>query len=57
MPYDARSRFDNTGSRPLIEIDQLRVEFRTRNGVVTAVQDVSLDVAKGETLGICRVAF
>ena len=39
-------------TQPLVQIDRLRVEFRTRNGTVTAVRDVSLDIAKGETIGI-----
>lgn len=36
----------------LVDIDKLTVEFGTRNGIVRAVRDVSLGVAKGETLGI-----
>jgi peptide/nickel transport system ATP-binding protein len=39
-------------SRPLVTVDELKVTFKTRNGVVTAVSDVSFQVAKGETLGI-----
>ena len=39
-------------SRPLVTVDALKVTFKTRNGVVTAVSDVSFQVAKGETLGI-----
>ena len=37
---------------PLLSVDELSVEFRTRNGVVTALHDVSLKVAKGEVLGV-----
>ena len=37
---------------PLLEVNNLRVSFHTRNGVVRAVQDVSFRVARGETLGI-----
>ena len=37
---------------PLLSVDELSVEFRTRNGVVTALHDVSLQVAKGEVLGV-----
>ncbi len=36
----------------LVDIKDLGVEFQTRNGVVTAVKDVSFSVKKGETLGI-----
>ncbi len=36
----------------LLSVDQLSVEFRTRNGVVRALHDVSLQVAKGEVLGV-----
>ncbi|MGH1352790.1 MAG: dipeptide ABC transporter ATP-binding protein [Methyloligellaceae bacterium] len=36
----------------LVNIKDLGVEFQTRDGVVTAVKDVSFSVKKGETLGI-----
>jgi peptide/nickel transport system ATP-binding protein len=36
----------------VVDIENLTVEFNTRNGVVRAVTDASLRVAKGETLGI-----
>lgn len=52
MSYDNRPDRKAKDQPPLVEIDRLRVEFKTRNGIVTAVQDVSLDIAKGETLGI-----
>jgi len=39
-------------SHPLLSVDQLSVEFRTRNGVVPALHEVSLQVAKGEVLGV-----
>jgi len=39
-------------SAPLLEIDDLRVDFVTRRGVVHAVRGVSLKVSPGETLGI-----
>ena len=37
---------------PILEIERLRVEFDTRAGVVHAVDDVTLSVGRGETLGI-----
>lgn len=37
---------------PLLEVDNLTISFATRNGTVIAVRDISLQVAKGETLGI-----
>ena len=37
---------------PLLEVRDLTVEFSTRRGVVRAVQNIDVSVAKGETLGI-----
>ena len=37
---------------PLMSLQDLRVEFDTRHGRVTALSGVSLDVMPGETLGI-----
>ncbi|SFP83808.1 oligopeptide transport system ATP-binding protein [Geodermatophilus dictyosporus] len=37
---------------PLLEVDDLRVEFRTRSGVVKAVNGVSYSLGAGETLAI-----
>ena len=37
---------------PLLAVDRLSLEFRTRSGVVRALENVSLNVAKGETVGI-----
>ena len=39
-------------SVPLLTVDDLSVEFRTRGGIVRALEDVSFEIAKGETLGI-----
>lgn len=39
-------------STPLLEVTSLSLQFRTRGGVVHALEDVSLAIAKGETLGL-----
>lgn len=41
-----------SASRPLLEVRQLQVEFRTRRGVLTALDDVSFNIGKGEVLGV-----
>jgi peptide/nickel transport system ATP-binding protein len=37
---------------PLLDVNDLTVEFYTRRGIVKAVQHINIQVAKGETLGI-----
>jgi peptide/nickel transport system ATP-binding protein len=37
---------------PILEVRNLRVEFPTRRGVLTALDDVSFDIAPGEVLGV-----
>ena len=37
---------------PLLDVDGLSLEFRTRSGTVHALEDVSFQVARGETVGI-----
>ncbi len=37
---------------PFLNIKQLSVDFQTRNGVVRAIEDVTLQLEKGEVLGI-----
>jgi peptide/nickel transport system ATP-binding protein len=39
-------------AKPLLDVNDLTVEFSTRRGIVKAVQHVNITVAKGETLGI-----
>ncbi|SBS24945.1 Oligopeptide transport ATP-binding protein OppD [Marinomonas spartinae] len=36
----------------ILEVDNLRVNFKTPDGLVTAVNDLTFDLAQGETLGI-----
>jgi peptide/nickel transport system ATP-binding protein len=38
--------------QPLLEVDQLCVEFATRHGSLRALSEVSFDIAPGEVLGI-----
>jgi peptide/nickel transport system ATP-binding protein len=37
---------------PLLEVESLTVDYRTRRGTVRAVEDISFSLAKGETLGL-----
>ena len=37
---------------PILEVRDLRVEFPTRRGTLTALDDVSFDIAPGEVLGV-----
>ncbi len=37
---------------PLLSVERLCVEFRTRDGIVRALEDVSFTVARGEMLGL-----
>ncbi|HEY5638132.1 MAG TPA: ABC transporter ATP-binding protein [Burkholderiales bacterium] len=37
---------------PLLEVQRLRVEFPSRRGTLTAVDDVSFSIAPGEVLGV-----
>jgi len=41
-----------SSSEPLLAVEHLRVEFRTRRGTLTAVDDISFDIAPGEILGV-----
>ena len=48
-----RTREEAEGEgRSLLDVRGLRVEFPTRRGVLTAVDDVSLSIAPGEVLGV-----
>jgi peptide/nickel transport system ATP-binding protein len=39
-------------TKPLLEVKHLRVEFPTRRGVLTAIDDVSFAINPGEVLGV-----
>jgi len=39
-------------SAPLLEVEDLKVEFHTRDGIAKAVNGVSFSLSEGETLGI-----
>ena len=41
-----------TGNSPLLQVDELRVEFPTRRGVLVAVDSVSFHIDAGEVLGV-----
>jgi peptide/nickel transport system ATP-binding protein/oligopeptide transport system ATP-binding protein len=43
---------DAAPGAPLLEVDNLHVEFRTRDGVAKAINGVSYSVAAGETLAV-----
>jgi peptide/nickel transport system ATP-binding protein len=38
--------------KPLVRVDNLCVDFHTEDGVVHAVQNLSFDIARGETVGL-----
>jgi peptide/nickel transport system ATP-binding protein len=50
--HEGRAREVNDAPPPLLEVRHLRVEFATRRGTLTAIDDVSLAIAPGEVLGV-----
>ncbi|MGE3067453.1 MAG: ABC transporter ATP-binding protein [Hyphomicrobiaceae bacterium] len=43
---------DRRNAEPILSVRNLRVEFPTRRGLLTAVDDVSFDIHGGEVLGV-----
>jgi oligopeptide/dipeptide ABC transporter ATP-binding protein len=41
-----------TSTEPVLAVDRLSVSFATHDGIVEAVKDVSLNIARGECLGV-----
>ncbi|MGH6997137.1 MAG: ATP-binding cassette domain-containing protein, partial [Phenylobacterium sp.] len=39
-------------AEPVLSIDDLKIDFKTHDGIVSAVRGVSLSVARGEVLGV-----
>jgi peptide/nickel transport system ATP-binding protein len=52
MSVDMATARTTADKVPLLDVEDLTVEFATRRGIVRAVQHVTVKVAKGETLGI-----
>jgi peptide/nickel transport system ATP-binding protein len=40
------------GNRPLLRVENLRIEIPTRRGTLIAVDDISFDIDEGEVLGV-----
>jgi peptide/nickel transport system ATP-binding protein len=51
-PAAARLRRKPRGERPLLEVSGLRTSFKTRDGVVRAVDGISFSVDRGEIMGL-----
>ncbi|PWC21174.1 glutathione ABC transporter ATP-binding protein GsiA [Brenneria roseae subsp. roseae] len=51
-PPPLTHRDSEAGQRPLLSLKNIHTEYQTTQGKVTAVNDVSLDILPGETLGL-----
>jgi ABC-type dipeptide/oligopeptide/nickel transport system ATPase component len=52
VPASARRPKIKRGERPLLEVKGLRTSFRTRDGVVRAVDGIDFHVDRGEIMGL-----
>ena len=52
VPVSARRPRRSAGDRPLLEVKDLRTQFRTRDGVVRAVDGIDFHVNRGEIMGL-----
>ena len=43
---------EDSSNQALLSVRNLRIEFPTRRGILTAVDDISFDIAPGEILGV-----
>src|SRR5947199_4620403 len=48
----ARRAEPEAAMTPVLSVRNLKVEFPTRRGILTAIDDVSFDIAPGEVLGV-----
>ena len=49
---EARRTGARGNARPVLEVNNLTVQFPTRRGTLTAVDDISFQIAEGEVLGV-----
>ncbi len=52
VPASARKKKFERGARPLLEVSGLHTSFRTRDGVVKAVDGIDFHVDRGEIMGL-----
>ena len=52
MESPGAPRPNRSGAGPLLEVDDLTMEYITESGSVSAVSDVSFSLAPGESLGL-----